>query len=120
VYFAQHVGPHSLRDLGELFVGRWPDESPRDPEIESRAARAAGLVVHDARLERTRVAFFDVGAVVYFLRLVPWIVPDFSVDRYREQLRRLHARIERDGAFETTSCRTLIEAAKPVVMQFAG
>jgi hypothetical protein len=44
---------------------------------------------------------------------VPWIVPDFTVDRYREQLRRLHERIERDGTFETTSSRTLIEATKP-------
>src|SRR4051794_6173181 len=39
-YFAQHVGPHSLRGLAEQFVGRWPEASERDPEVESRAARA--------------------------------------------------------------------------------
>ena len=113
VYFAQHVGPHSLRDLAELFVDRWPETSNRDPTIERRAANAAGLVVKEVRLERTRVAFYDIGAVVYFLRLVPWIVPHFTIDRYRGQLRRLHERIQAGGAFETTSSRTLIEAAKP-------
>jgi SAM-dependent methyltransferase len=113
VYFAQHVGAHSLRDLAELFVQPWPETSRRDPTLEARAAQAAGLVVNDLRSERTRVAFHDIGAVVYFLRLVPWIVPDFSVDRYGNELRRLHERIERDGVYETTSSRTLIDAAKP-------
>jgi SAM-dependent methyltransferase len=113
VYFAQHVGPHSLRDLAEIFVGPWPETSRRDPEVEARAAQDAGLVVNDLRTERTRVAFHDIGAVVYFLRLVPWIVPDFSVDRYRDELQLLHERIERDSVFETTSSRTLIDAAKP-------
>jgi SAM-dependent methyltransferase len=113
VYFAQHVGPHSLRDLAEIFVETWPERSRRDPTVEARAARAAGLVINDLRSERTRVAFYDIGAVVYFLRLVPWIVPGFSVDRYREELRRVHERIERDGVFETTSSRTLIDAARP-------
>jgi hypothetical protein len=61
-------------------------------------------------VERPRTAFFDVGAVVYFLRLVPWIVPGFSVTRYRGPLRALHDHIERHGAFETTASRMLIEA----------
>ena len=44
-----------------------------------------------------RVEFFDVGAVVYFLRKVIWTVPDFDVDRYRDRLRALHDRIQADG-----------------------
>lgn len=113
IYLAQHVGPHSLRDLAEVFVDPWPETSERDPDVESRAAHDVGLMVTDVRLERTPVVFYDVGAVVYFLRLVPWIVPDFTVGRYRTQLRHLHEKIQRDGSFETTSSRTLIEAVKP-------
>jgi len=113
MYFAQHVGPHSLRTLTEFFVGPVSDISTRDVDAERRAAEAAGFTVREAKLERTRVAFFDVGAVVYFLRLVPWIVPGFSVPEHRERLRELHERIERDGAFETTSSRTLIEVHRP-------
>jgi hypothetical protein len=63
-YFAQHVGPHSLR------------------------------------------------AIVYFLRVVPSIVPDFDGAKYRQRLLDLHKVIEHDGAFETTASRMLIEAVK--------
>jgi SAM-dependent methyltransferase len=112
-YFAQHVGPHSLRSLSEFLMGPLPDVSGRDPDVERRAAEAAGLVVHSMRLEHPRTAFFDIGAIVYFLRLVPWIVPGFTVPKYRDALRELHRTIQVHGAFETSSSRTLIEATKP-------
>lgn len=112
-YFAQHVGPHSLRSLSEFLMGPLPDMSKRDVGVELRAAERAGLVVHRMELERPRVAFYDIGAVVYFLRLVPWTVPDFSVAKYRDALRKLHGLIEDDGAFETTASRTLVEATRP-------
>ncbi len=66
------------------------------------------------RMERLRLEFFDIGAVVYFLRKVIWMVPDFTVDRYRDRLRDLHAQIERDGPFVAHSARVLIEARKPI------
>jgi hypothetical protein len=59
------------------------------------------------------VEFFDIGAVVYFLRKVIWTVPDFSVDRYRAQLRYLHRRIEDDGSFVSHTSRVLVEARRP-------
>lgn len=112
-YFAQHVGPSSLRGLSEFFMGPLPGTERRSVEVERAAAERAGLVVKEMRLERTRVEFYDVGAVVYFLRVVPWIVPDFTVTGHRDALRRLHDVIARDGVFRTTSSRTLVEAVKP-------
>jgi SAM-dependent methyltransferase len=111
-YFAQHVGPHSLRSLSEFFLGPLPKTSGRDPGVERAAAESAGLVVLQQRTERPRTAFFDIGAVVYLLRLVPWIVPGFTVDQYRQRLLKLHELIEQHGAFETTASRTLIEAVR--------
>jgi hypothetical protein len=65
------------------------------------------------RLERLRAEFFDVGAVIYFLRKVVWTVPDFTVERYRERLHELHERIEFDGPFVAHATRLLVEARKP-------
>jgi len=113
IYFAQHVGPHSLRSLSEFLLGPLPDASERDLQVEHRAAETAGLVVRSMQLEHPRTAFYDVGAVVYFLRLVPWIVPGFTVARHRDSLRALHQLIESKGAFETTASRTLVEATNP-------
>lgn len=112
-YLAQHVGPDSLRSLGERFTGPWPEPSPRAPEAERAAAEAAGLEVHRMEVERPRTAFSDVGAVVAFLRLVPWIVPDFSVARHRGVLQDIHHEIEHAGALESTASRMLVEACRP-------
>jgi SAM-dependent methyltransferase len=112
-YFAQHVGPHSLRSLSEFLMGPLPATSKRDTDVERRAAEAVGLTVQRMRLEHPHTAFYDIGAVVYFLRLVPWIVPGFTVTAYREALRALHQVIERQGGFHTTASRTLVEATKP-------
>ena len=112
-YLSQQVGPRSVRELSELMLGPLPVESPREPELARLAAEQAGLVVRDLREERLRTVFYDVGAVVYFLRLVVWTVPGFTVDAYRDRLAVLHEQIQRDGSFVTYATRFLIEATKP-------
>ncbi|KPC93191.1 class I SAM-dependent methyltransferase [Streptomyces albus] len=113
-YLAQHVGPASVFELVEFFLGPQPEaRRRRRPEDERAEAEAAGLEVVDLRAERLRMEFFDIGAVVYFLRKVIWMVPGFTVERYRDRLRDLHERIETDGPFVAHSARFLIEARKP-------
>jgi hypothetical protein len=68
--------------------------------------------VVDLRQEALRIAFNDVAAVIYFLRKVVWTVPGFTVEGYRDQLARLHARIESEGPFIAYSQRFLVEAHK--------
>jgi hypothetical protein len=113
-YLAQHVGPESLLELYEWFLGPQPVAGlhSRHPERETMMAQDAGLRVLTARMERLRVEFFDVGAVVYFLRKVIWTVPGFTSGQYLEQLRMLHEQICRDGSFVTHSTRVLFEAKR--------
>ena len=111
-YFSQQVGPHSMRELSEAVMGPLPPGSNRESGLARRQAEAVGLDVVDLRDERLRAEFFDIGAVVYFLRLVVWTVPDFTVERYRPQLRALHHQIAREGSFVAHSTRFLIEAIK--------
>ncbi|MCC3768669.1 class I SAM-dependent methyltransferase [Streptomyces sp. UNOC14_S4] len=114
-YFSQQVGPASVFELVEYFLGPQPEEirTARDPEDARRAAEAAGLEVVDLRAERLRMEFLDIGAVVYFLRKVIWMVPGFTVERYRDRLRDLHDSIRAEGPFVAHSARFLIEARKP-------
>ncbi|MBG0562601.1 class I SAM-dependent methyltransferase [Actinoplanes aureus] len=112
-YFAQHVGPASAYELIEFFLGPLPREDlDRDPHREAAAARAAGLEVVALRTVRCRMELFDVGAVVYLLRKCVWWVPGFSVERYRDRLAELDARIREHGPFVAHSSRTLFEAVK--------
>ncbi|CCK27751.1 methyltransferase type 11 [Streptomyces davaonensis JCM 4913] len=114
-YFAQHVGPHSVVELVEYFLGPQPDDvrNGRDPKRERADAEAAGLEVVDLRAEELRIEFHDIAAVVHFLRKVIWMVPGFTVEAYEPQLRSLHRRIQDEGPFVAHSTRHLIEARKP-------
>ncbi|MCX4234182.1 class I SAM-dependent methyltransferase [Streptomyces sp. NPDC020707] len=114
-YFAQHVGPGSAFEIIEYFLGPQPAAAcgDRHPDRERAAAEAAGLRIVDLRTARLRMEFHDIGAVVHFLRKVVWMVPGFTVDRYRARLVRLHERIEARGPFVAHSTRHLIEARRP-------
>jgi SAM-dependent methyltransferase len=112
-YFAQHAGSGTNVEISEYFLGPLESGLGRHHEIEAAQARAAGLEIVQCRNERLRLEFFDVGAMVFFLRKVIWTVPDFTVDRYRDRLKDLHDQIERDGVFHSTMSRTLFDVRKP-------
>ena len=113
-FFSQQIGAGTNRELSDFLRGPHAISEEQRLDVAVSRARTAGLVVIDAREESLPVVFFDVGAVVYFLRKVIWTVPDFSVERYRERLEHVHERITRDGCFTSHSRRLLIEATKPV------
>ncbi|MFE7778298.1 class I SAM-dependent methyltransferase [Streptomyces sp. NPDC057445] len=113
-YFSQQVGPASVFELIEYFLGPQPEHvrRARHPDEAREAAEAAGLEITDLRSESLRAEFFDIGAVIYFLRKVVWMVPGFTVAQYRGRLRELHDRIEAEGPFVAHTARFLIEARK--------
>jgi AcrR family transcriptional regulator len=110
-FLTQQVGSQSVDELGSLFRG--PSTGTRSLDTARVAVEDAGLEIVRAQEATPEIVFYDIGAVVYFLRLVVWIVPNFTVDAYRPQLEALHDRIVRDGSFTTHSHRFLIEARKP-------
>ncbi len=113
VYLSQHVGAGSNRELTDFMMGPQPVHQGRSPARAVAGAQAAGLEVTDLREQRLRLEFFDVGAVVYFLRKVVWTVPGFTARGYAEPIARMHAHIGEHGSFACHATRFLIEARKP-------
>ena len=109
-YFSQQIGASSNRELIDFMMGPQPVSQARSTAVAVVAARRAGLTVADLRQASLRTVFNDVGAVVYFLRKVLWTVPGFTVEGYREPLRRLHNKIQAEGPFVAHAQRFLIEA----------
>jgi SAM-dependent methyltransferase len=112
-YLSQQIGAGSNRELTDFMMGPQPVNRNRSPERARAAATAAGLEVVRLQDRALRVEFFDVAAVVHFLRKVPWTVPGFTPDAFGDELRRLHEVIQRDGVFVSTAQRLLVEARRP-------
>ena len=112
-YLSQQVGAGSNRELTDFMMGPQPVDQGRSPRRAVAAAAAAGLAVTDLREQLLTLEFFDVGAVVYFLRKVLWTVPGFTVDGYAGPLARMHAHIGEQGSFVCHAPRFLIEVRKP-------
>ena len=112
-YLSQQIGERSNAELYEFLLGPQPSGAVPRIELLREQAVQAGLEVVQLREERTRIEFFDVAAVVHFLRKVVWTVPGFTVERYRDRLLEIHRIIERDGAFVCHSARILLEARRP-------
>lgn len=110
-FLTQQVDGESLADLLALFSSR-----PPVPEVKLDRfvadATDAGLIVERAEQWWGDSAFSDVGALVYYLKALPWEVPDFSVAKYELVLRELQTRLKRDGQLRFRAGRFLIAARK--------
>lgn len=111
-YYSQQIGPGTNRELTDFMMDPQPISERQGLDRAVSLAAGVGLEVTNAQAESLAVEFFDVGAVVYFLRKVVWTVPDFSTDKYRERLKLMHDHIEKNGSFVSHSQRYLIEAKK--------
>jgi len=109
----QQVGSQDCAELNTA-LGAAPAQRPGSWTLRGAAGAltAAGFRVGTAREEWPLYTFTDVGAVVYQLRMVPWQIPDFTLDRYDSALRRLDARIRTDGPLRVRSHRFLLRATR--------
>jgi SAM-dependent methyltransferase len=92
-----------------------PPPPPRRWNLALAVAQgeAAGLQVVARGEADERRAFLDVGALAWYLRVIPWAIPNFSIDGFREQLAQLHARIASDGPLSVRAPHFWLEARKP-------
>lgn len=67
----------------------------------------------DAREWDGRLTFADVGAVVYYLKAIPWEVAGFGVRTHFDRLIALQERPETKGEFSFYAGKFPIEARKP-------
>jgi SAM-dependent methyltransferase len=110
-FLTQQVHGLWARDLIEMFHTKpqWPWATP---ERYVPRLTAAGLTVVDTREWSGRIAFADVGAIVYYLKAVPWLVPRFSVETHRDRLFALQSRLESGEGLSFLARKYLIEVRK--------
>ena len=113
IFVTQQVGEDNDRDLVELVL---PNTEKPFPHMNLREQRKifedAGFYILEAKEAYRPIKFYDVGAFVWFARIIEWEFPNFSVDRCLEYLLKMQKIIEEKGYVEGTTHRYLIVARK--------
>ena len=111
-FLTQQVHGKWMWDLQAAF-----DSAPQFPDVI--AARYvplledAGLEIVDVQEWEDRVSFADVGAIVYYLKAIPWEVPGFTVKTHQRYLYVLQERLDAGEELDFFAGKFLIEARKP-------
>ena len=113
IFVSQQVGAENDRELVELLCGNaalpFPEQYPDKVEVLFRNAGFSIL-----RLEECfcPMRFYDVGALVWFARIIPWEFPNFSVDTHLEKLLHAQQVLEETGCITGNVHRILLIAQK--------
>ncbi len=113
LFITQQVGGRDNIELNQrLAAALDPDYAHWTLEREVEELRRAGFRIVAQEEASPRTFFNDVGAVVYYLRAIPWQLPGFSTELYRDGLQTLHEEITTGGPLITRSHRFFIEAVR--------
>ena len=111
LFITEQVDGRSEMDLIRLF-GHEPQWPFFTLSFASSVVReqAPNLELLTAKEAETKVVFKEIDALIIYLHAVPWLVEDFSVEKYQRILLDLHHRQPRDLVF--TSKYMLLKAIK--------
>ena len=82
IFITEQVGAENDRELVELLLGSAPE------------------LPFPGQYLRIAIKFWDVGALVWFARIIEWEFPDFSVESCLGNLYRAQEILEREGVIE--------------------
>lgn len=109
-FVTQQVDLHSYDDFLQALDLEISAESESWLPVAAAQMEVAGLRVDTARHGEELSTFYDVGALAWYLRSVPWAVEGFDVDRHAPQLRRIH---EAGAPFTARQRRFLLDHHRP-------
>lgn len=115
-FITQQVGGQNNRELSRWLVGEegMTTDSGLGLAEAVRELMLAGFTVLERQECFPRLRFMDIGALVYFARVIEWEFAGFSVDRCFEKLCELQKKLEQDGCVESREHRFFIMARKSI------
>jgi len=111
VFLTQQVGGTDCWEINKAL------EAPYNHEFENWNVTTAkeelensGFEVLISKEEYPIQRFYDVGALVYYLKAIPWQIPDFDVLTYGKKLLDIHKSIQTNGFFDVKQHRFVLKA----------
>lgn len=114
IFITEQVGAENDRELVELLLNDVPDLPFPDQYLKiARAAfEEAGFLIMQAEEAFRPIKFWDVGALVWFARIIEWEFPGFNVKDCLENLYHALELLEREGVIEGKIHRFLLTVKK--------
>jgi len=111
-FLTQQVGEQNSIELNRWLENQSPPERPSSLQKALAYLEQAGMIIDDQSEAFPETIFSDVGAVVYYLRAIPWQVEGFTVEKYHNQLATIHNHIQAHGKLVVQDHRYYINAHK--------
>ena len=113
LFITQQVGAENDRELVELLCGQidlpFPDQYLK---ITIERFSQTGFEILDGRECFRPIRFYDVGALVWFARIIQWEFPDFSVDSCLDRLLQAQNILDKQGVLSGQIHRFLMTCIK--------
>lgn len=114
LFITQQVGCDDCREINTLLNAPEPEDYDPNWTVGFLAERLIlegfQILVQNSCKYVTRI--FDIGALIYFLKAIPWQILDFNIQEYKSKLYEIHKTIEKEGFIDITSQRYIIVANK--------
>lgn len=112
-FVTQQVGASNNFSLSRFLNPTYTPAFPNNTLINrSVQLQTAGMTIQRQAAAFSELRFFDVGAIVYYVSVIPWEFPNFSVAACLPQLRQLDRLMTINGAVTTFEDRFMIVARK--------
>ncbi|WNB91116.1 methyltransferase domain-containing protein [Bacillus sp. NEB1478] len=111
VFLTQQVGGTDCIEINEHFgVSLNGAFSHWDLSFAEKELMDHGFVVLEAKEEFPVQRFYDVGALLYYLKAIPWQIPNFQSENYLEEIYNIHLIIQSKGYFDVRQHRFILKA----------
>lgn len=112
-FITQQVGGKNNIKINEDFQTSYKfGEYDWDLNQASKKLIDAGFKIIEMKEEFPISRFYDVGALVYYLKAIPWQIGDFSIEKYYDKLKNIHKIITKYGFYDVNAHRFYIIAEK--------
>ncbi len=111
IFLTEQMSGESHIDLMDFFEEKpkWPENVLH--EVKKKLTNT-GMSVKQEKAWEGKTTFKDVGALVYYLKAIPWIVEGFSVENNLQHLEQLQKKLDHGGKLIFTQMRFLVSAQK--------
>jgi SAM-dependent methyltransferase len=100
IFITQQVGGLNGIDINMAFETKTMDNVEWCLIKNMETFKDSGMKIVEYGEHIGKMTFNDIGAVVYYLKCIPWQVKDFGIDTYYKKLEIMNEIIEKEGAIK--------------------